>query len=202
MIDRTSRAGQLTLGGFEPVPPSDRLFFAIFPDAATAARIAETARTLRDQQQLRGRPLRSERFHVTLHFLGDYAGLPADVVAQAGAAAAGWDAPMFEVAFDHAASFAGHRRDRPFVLRGGDGLDALLGFQRRLGERLAAAGLGRLLDARFTPHVTLLYDEQVVPAQAVAPIAWPVREFVLVHSLLGRGEHRILGRWPLQGHSG
>jgi len=33
--------------------------------------------------------------------------------------------------------------------------------------------------------------------QPVEPFEWTVREFVLIHSLLGRTEYRVLGRWPL-----
>lgn len=62
---------------------------------------------------------------------------------------------------------------------------------------MTATGLGRWVERNFTPHVTLLYDDRSVAPQAIEPIAWTVREFVLVHSLLGRTEHRILGRWSL-----
>ncbi|WP_144898285.1 2'-5' RNA ligase family protein [Luteimonas cucumeris] len=198
MIRTTTETGQMALGGFEPPQPTDRLFFAVFPDATAAAAIADIAQALRSQQHLQGKPLRSDRFHVTLHHLGDYAGLPQDVVAKAGQAAAAVDMPAFEVAFDSAASFSGHSRHHPFVLRGDDGVVAVRELQRRLGACMATAGLGRLVRPAFTPHVTLLYEERMVAMQTVDRIAWIAREFVLVHSLLGRTEHRVLGRWPLR----
>jgi 2'-5' RNA ligase len=75
---------QLSLPGFEPPPRlTDRLFFAIFPDPPTAGHIAQLARRLRREHALKGRPLATQRFHVTLHYLGNYAGLPQDIVAQA-----------------------------------------------------------------------------------------------------------------------
>ena len=46
--------------------------------------------------------------------------------------------------------------------------------------------------------MTLLYDVESVPYQPVTPIAWTVREFAIVHSLVGKTEHCILGRWPLR----
>jgi len=49
----------------------------------------------------------------------------------------------------------------------------------------------------YTPHVTLLYDSQRVVQQAVETVAWTVREFVLVHSLLGQTRHIALMRWSL-----
>jgi 2'-5' RNA ligase len=54
------------------------------------------------------------------------------------------------------------------------------------------------VERKFTPHVTLLYDDRMVPEQAVEPISWRVREFVLTHSLLGKTQHVELGRWPLR----
>lgn len=153
---------------------------------------------LRGQHALRGQPLQTDRLHVTLHHLGDYAGLPADVLAAANAAAGGVAAGAFDVAFDSVASFPARGRAAPFVLRGGEALVPLHTFQRLLGERMAGCGLARLVERRFTPHVTLLYDRCNVATQAVQPIVWRVRGFALVHSLLGRTEHRVLGRWDLR----
>src|SRR5687767_10301082 len=104
MTDRASEAGQMGFGGFGPPQPTDRLFFAVFPDCAAAIRIADIAQALRSQHGLRGKPLRADRFHVTLHHLGDYAGLPDDMVAQAGQAAMRVDLPAFDVVFDSASS--------------------------------------------------------------------------------------------------
>jgi 2'-5' RNA ligase len=186
----------MALGGLDLPRATDRLFFAVFPDAVTAARIVDIAQALRDSLGLRGKPLRADRLHVTLHHLGDYAGLPQDVLAMAREAAAGVEAPGFEVGFDRASSFNGKPRNHPFVLLGDTGVAALRKLQSALGRSLAGAGLGRLLGSEFTPHVTLLYDDRVITSQAIDPIAWRVNEFVLVHSLLGQGERRILGRWP------
>lgn len=185
-------------GSFDPPQPTDRLFFAVFPDTAAAARIADTAQGLRSQHGLRGKPLHTDRFHVTLNHLGDYVGVPDDLVTQAGQAAARVDLPAFDVVFDSASSFSRQPRNRPFVLRGDAGVASLQEMQSALGKGMAACGLGRLVEHKFTPHVTLLYDDRAVAPQPIEPIAWSVREFVLVRSLLGKTEHRILGRWPLR----
>lgn len=182
-----------------PLRPTDRLFFAVFPDAAAASAVERLAQRLREAHGLRGRPLPSGRFHVTLHFLGDHAGLPADIVEAATRAAASVVARPFEVVFDRAASFNRRQFRKPFVLLGGEGVAALGAFHRTLGEALVHVGLARRVEARFTPHLTLLYDDQAVPEQPVEPVRWTVSEFMLVHSLLGRTQHLPLGRWPLQG---
>lgn len=177
--------------------PTDRLFFALFPDAAAAARIAGFGDRLRRERGLRGRVLAEERLHVTLHHLGDYAGVPADVVAAARAAAAAVDAAPFGIVFDRVESFAGRARRRPLVLRGGDGVAGIEQLQSRLGDAMRRHGLARHVDARFVPHLTLLYDDCTVDAQAIEPIGWSARGFALVHSLLGRSTYRVLDRWPL-----
>lgn len=192
--------GQLSLAGFDAAPrPTDRLFFAIFPDANTAARIAQIAHHLRGEHGLKGRPLAPERFHITLHHLGDYVGLPQGIVAAAGDAAATVMMPPFEVAFDRAESFFGRPRNRPFVLRAGDGIATLRVFQQALGAAMRTAGLGRWVEPQYTPHVTLMYDDRHVAEQAVETVGWSVHEFVLVHSLLGQSLHVPLARWPLRG---
>jgi 2'-5' RNA ligase len=189
---------QSFLPGFEAAPrPTDRLFFAIYPDAATAAHIAQLAQQLRAEHGLQGKPLKPERFHVTLHHLGDYAGLPQDLVAAACGAAASVAAAPFDVTFDRVASFTSAPRNRPFILRGDGGLAALMAFQQSLGDALKKTVLGRWAKPGFTPHVTLLYDDRGVPEQAVAPVSWTAHEFVLVHSLIGQTLHVPLARWSL-----
>ena len=186
---------QLSLFAVPPV--TDRLFFAIFPDPATAAGIAQRADQFRAAHALRGRPLAPERFHITLHHLGDHAGVRSDIVAMASEAAEAVSTPSFEVTFDRAASFH-NGGNNPFVLQGGEGLEALEAFQRDLGLAMARAGLGRLVDRSFTPHVTMLYDQRLVTEERVAPVTWRVDGFTLVHSLLGRTEHVPLQRWSLR----
>lgn len=189
---------QPTLGGIEAPVPTDRLFFAIFPDAVATIDITHLAQTLRHQYALHGTPVSKERLHVTLYFLGDYAGLPQTLVDEANQSAERVEAAEFDVTFDKVSSFTGRSRNHPLILSGGMDLELLHAFRQQLGECLAAAGLGRLLGHNFKPHVTLLYDDKELKSRPVEPITWKVREFALVHSLLGRTEHRVLGRWPLR----
>lgn len=192
-------AGEQMGLGFGDAKPSDRLFFALFPDAAAVARIGELIRMLRGEHGLRGRALPSDRFHVTLHFLGDY---PQDlwpqIAGRAAEAASRVRLPPFDARFDYVASFAAHRKEAPLVLRSEAGRDALRALQARLG--LALRSLGSLIRAGhgFEPHLTLMYDEREIAAQSIDPIAWRAEEFVLVRSRIGRGEYEPLGRWPLR----
>ncbi|MBB4216008.1 hypothetical protein FHT79_003195 [Rhizobium sp. BK212] len=48
--------------------------------------------------------------------------------------------------------------------------------------------------------MTQLYDRKAVPAATLdTPASWTASEFLLVHSVLGKTEHRIIDRWPLLG---
>jgi 2'-5' RNA ligase len=178
-------------------PVADRLFFAIFPNQYACARIAQLADRLRLEHGLQGKLLPASRLHVTLYFLGDYAGLPLEIVARASEAAAAVALPRFNVAFDHAKTFSGKRRSLPLVMLGSDGVAALKRLQRDLGNALEAAGLGSQWNTDYTPHVTLLYDSRSVADRVVEAVDWPVEEFVLVHSQLGRSKYVPLARWPL-----
>jgi 2'-5' RNA ligase len=190
---------QGSFAGFAPSAPTDRLFFALFPGADVAGRIAGLAREQCARHGLRGKPLLVDRFHVTLFHLGDWAGLPPAIVDAAGRAAAQLRADPFDVRFDEVASFVGRQDKKPFVLKSRDGNAVLHDFHARFARLLGAAGLAQAAKERFEPHVTLAYDSRAVPAETVDPISWRAGEVVLVHSLLGRTRHIALGRWPLRG---
>ncbi len=190
-------SSQLSLSGFEPARPTDRLFLRFFQALRLPCRSLNSPQRLRSKHALKGKPLATERFHVTLHHLGDYAGLSQGLVDAAREAGAAVATPPFDVLFDRAGSFVGRPRNRPFVLRGSDGVAALAAFQQSLGTTMKNAGLWRRVESHFTPHVTLLYDDRFVEEQPVEGIGWTVHELVLVHSLLGRTEHVVLDRWPL-----
>jgi len=174
------------------------LFFAVMPDPDTAARIAETGGWLRSEMRIKTRLLRTERLHITLHSLGNFVRVPEVIVARACAAAATIDVPPLGVTFDRISSFNGQSGHWPLVLTGSAGLDALVDFRQKLGDAIRATGL-RVSRARFTPHLTLLYDEGKFNSREIEPITWTVRELVLIDSWLGKTRYDIKGRWPLTG---
>ncbi len=190
-------------GEIPSTKPTDRLFFALFPNDEAIPKIVKTTQQLRDEHGLTGKSLSNDRLHVTLHHVGDYAGgLPNGLVEAAQDVAAKIEMPAFDVTFDRAMSFAGRPRNRPFVMRGDEkhdgGLAALMAFQKTMYLAMCRAGLpGPRANAKFAPHVTLMYDDQGIAEQAFEPVSWLAHDFVLVHSLLGQTKHIHLGRWPL-----
>jgi 2'-5' RNA ligase len=189
---------QLSLDGIEEPPVrTDGLFFAAIPTPQAAAQIEQRARNFHEEFGLKGRPLATDHFHITLYYLGAHAGVPQGIFAKASETAAAIRMAPFEVTFDRAMSFGGKSASRPLVLSSSKPLVALNAFQLALSTAIRKAGLVQWVQPSFVPHVTLLYDGRRVPAQAVEPISWTVREFVLVRSRLGLSRHETLARWPL-----
>ena len=191
-------ATQMSLDGLEAKPPSERLFFAVFPDPRAQQAIALETDALRVEHALHGRPIEPSRLHATLHHLGDHPELRDDLVEAARTAAGQVALAPFEMTLASASSFSSGRGNHPCVLLCPEERPPLHALWRELGTQLMAAGLGRYLQRAFTPHVTLLYDRHALLAQTIEPIRWTVRDFALVQSQIGRHEHHILGTWMLR----
>lgn len=195
---------QFSLAGFDlPEPPktrpTDRLFFALQPDADTSARIARLGHELRAAHGLTGRVTAPERLHATLLHLGDYVGFPDDLARRAIAVAAALPAlAQFDVTFDRVMSFR-RPSSLPFMLRGSDDVIGLKTLQQSLEAAMRKAQVITKRES-FNPHVTLLYDDKGIAEQSIAEaVGWRVNEFVLVHSLLGKTRHIVLKRFALEG---
>jgi 2'-5' RNA ligase len=179
---------------FEP-SQKERIFFAALPDAQTAARIYAQAEAFQRKHGFTGTLILPEHLHVTLFHLGDWAALPEEIVKLAKDAAGQVKAAPFEVVFPRAESFRNATGVYPFVLTG-DAKEWQT-LHTSLAAALTKTGLGGATRGEFKPHVTLVYDKVRVKPLKIAPVSWTVREFVLVHSVLGKTTHSHLGRWPL-----
>lgn len=193
---------QLVLPGFQrPSAPArtDNLFLAIVPPDGVIPVIEELTRQSRRDYELRGRALAPSCFHVSLHSIDIHNGFSSGLIDVVNTAARTVSSRRFKISFHRALSFRHRGTKRPFVLRAGSDTTALVAFHRALGEAVTRAGLGRWVTWRFTPHMTLLYDQRLVAEHAIEAIGWTVTDFVLVHSLVGQGKHVHLARWPLCG---
>ncbi|MEJ1970202.1 MAG: 2'-5' RNA ligase family protein [Rhizomicrobium sp.] len=190
-------AGRAPRRKFGPTQ-KDRIFLAVLPDAETAARIHALAAELKREHSLDGTQILPEHLHVTLFHLGDWNGLPEPIVAATRKAADQAVAAPFDVAFDRAGSFRNRSGIHPFVLTGREGDRPWRSLYAALGDTLKQNGLASIVHGAFTPHVTLLRDGRSVKPAPAGPIGWTVREFVLIHSLLGKTTHIHLARWPLR----
>lgn len=185
---------------FGTPPPGEsvthNVFFALMPDDATRNGMARVVEALRARHALQGRWLKPERYHMTLHFLGAYSELPRELIDATCMAAERVRLPAFDLVLDR----AGHFPKGIGWLGSAQPEGPLVRLWDELRRQLAHARVGVRGHAAFKPHVTVLRDARgTLPAEPIEPLAWPVRDFVLVDSLLGeRNEYRALGRWALQ----
>ena len=167
-----------------------RLFFALWPDDALRRDIAEVAT---QRQGAGARAVRSDRYHMTLHFLGDCEALPATTCATLLAAADAIQAPgPFDVLLDRIGSFDAGR----VAWLGCSAVPAPLSqLHRQLCAAFADARIGSTPATGFVPHVTVGRGARRMIDGPIAPLRWRVADFVLIDS--AGGEYRRLGRWPL-----
>jgi RNA 2',3'-cyclic 3'-phosphodiesterase len=185
---------QPSFGGMFDSQPQHRLLFGIWPDTHAAESLTRLIARLCNDGIMSGRPVETHRLHATLHHLGDFVDqIPPSLMPAAGEAAATVKWLPFEVVFDRIGGTKGQ-----FLLRPSDGSVALRHFRQTLSTALIKAGLRRYIDPAFAPHVTLSYDFSDAPGMSIEPIAWTVREFILVESLLGQHRHIERGRWPIR----
>jgi 2'-5' RNA ligase len=173
------------------------LFFALWPDADVRARIDAAARRVKEDHAPRGRWIKPHRYHLTLHYLGEHADLPAELVAAACAAGDRVHARAFDFALDVAASFANRRI--PWWIGCSQTVSELSALSESISGGLRTHGY-RIPDGTdLVAHVTILRDaDRTLPPTPIAAIEWPVGEFVLIDSLLGPAAgYTILRGWPL-----
>ena len=171
---------------------TQRVFFALWPDAGVRADLARAARRMHGV--LHGQRTRDDTIHLTIAFIGeiDVENLPRMLTPPAGVFTSaflltldqwgcwerngiGWVAPSHipDSLRDLAANLAGWLRGQGFEL------------QHRA----------------FTPHITLVRKAQVAPLQdSMAPIKWQVNEFALIRSQLAPGgaRYQTICTWPLE----
>ncbi len=182
-----------------PVRPKrpERLFFAALPDPETAVRIGQFRDRFLREHRLDGKPIRTDRLHVSLLHVGTYKCLRTKFVYAAEQAAKAVSMPPFEMTLDRSKSFQGTPsvnggpRSCPLVPLGDS--DAVLELHRKLG------GAGPMAAEGLTPHMTVSYGPTLVPLQMIEPIRFVVKEFVLVHSMLRLSQYKMVGHWPLDG---
>lgn len=173
----------------------ERIFFAALPDAKTCSRIHSFAEAQKREKGFAANLILPEHLHVTLFHLGDWAKMPEEIVNLALGAASQASVPRFDAAFARAGSFRNSTGVYPFVLTSDKA--PWRSLHERLALELRKAGLGGATRGDFEPHITLTYDKIRVRPFDIEPFVWTVREFVLIHSQLGKTSHTHLGRWPL-----
>ncbi|MFZ2267055.1 MAG: RNA 2',3'-cyclic phosphodiesterase [Azonexus sp.] len=182
-------------------PPTARVFFALWPPAALAEQLAETARAAAGQYG--GRPTRQATIHLTLAFLGEVAESRLPEIVRC---ASTIKAAPFELQLDHLGFWAHNR-----LLWAGCSVvpPALQQLVGDLQQNLRLAGYPPDSGGHgFTPHLSLLRRVPAARAPAaMAPVAalampgWSCHSFVLVRSQLSSlgSDYQIIDEFPLAG---
>ena len=166
-----------------------RLFFALWPDDRLRASLERVAIELAARAQ--GKAVPAAKVHMTLAFLGE---VPVDRMPAAVDAASRVAGEAFDVALDEVGAF---RSARVAWIGSSAGLPALTSLQSGLAAELRREGF-ELESRPFAAHVTLVRRiSRPVAREAVAPIAWRVRDFALVASNTGKGTYEVGRTWKL-----
>lgn len=106
----------------------------------------------------------------------------------------------FEVTLDSMMRFTAKEGQFPFVLcADSHSSAAALSLRKSIAAAQLCEGLQVSGVSIFTPHVTLLHGPMIEAiTEAITPIHWQVREFVLMRSFFGQSIHEVIGCWPLQ----
>ena len=171
-------------------PLRHRLFWAIRPTAPVDTQIGNFV-----EQLAPGMPrVRNDRLHVTMGITEDYPEEPTDLAATMREISDAIAARPFEMMVDRLAGSSGSVALRPSR--------RIAGLYALHDQIIAVTRRARLALRRqwhFNPHVTLFYRNGAPFTRDIAGFRWPVDELVLIHSVVGRTEHRPVGRWLLRG---
>lgn len=173
-------------------PPTQRLFFALWPSDAQRQAMVDWIDALGLGQQ--GRPVSEQNLHITLVFLGD---TPLDRVDCIISRAAPSNAASFVLRFDR----LGYFRRAQVLWAGVSHLPPVLArLHHELEQALVPCGY-RPEPREFTPHLTLrrkVARKPELPADP-SPLLWPIDQFCLVSSMLtpAGAEYSVVKRYPL-----
>lgn len=173
---------------------SERVFFALWPEANAVAQMMEWASAV--HALCGGRPMRPETLHLTLAFLGN---IPVSVAQDLAAQAGSWPARLGEINLCCFGRFTG-----PAIVwagpEPGSGIDWLDTLYDDLWTRAEAFGILRPTTP-FRPHVSLLRKAGPGDLATLAPplMRWTPRRCALVASTPGPGgsHYRVLADLPV-----
>ncbi|MGA8262047.1 MAG: RNA 2',3'-cyclic phosphodiesterase [Arenicellales bacterium] len=169
-----------------------RCFFAVWPDAAVRARLAEWAGEVRTDPP--ARRVEAANLHITLVFLGVLDSRQLDAIRKVGNDT-GWTGASLTL--DRIGFW---KRSRIVWAGSRDGCTALSALAEGLRDRLRRLGFG-VEERPFVPHVTLYRKAHRKPRWAHRCVEWRIDDFCLVESLLTPtgAQYSVLDRWSADG---
>jgi len=172
-----------------------RLFFALVPSAGEREALRHRAEDLKAAYP-QAHWVRPERYHLTLHFLGESDGPRADLVASAREAMRDWRPEPLGITLDHLLCL-GNPKNPALTLAALHPSPSVVAFWRGLQQRVLRAGFKQHVGRSFVPHLTLAYvPPRTVPVD-VAPMVLHPEAVHLLQSVEGEAGYAFLGEWPL-----
>ncbi|NNG12164.1 MAG: RNA 2',3'-cyclic phosphodiesterase [Halobacteria archaeon] len=177
-----------------PAEPTQRLFFALWPDSGVRDALAGFAHAHIRKQ---ARRVPAANLHITLAFPGS---VSAGVRECLEAAAADIQGPPFELTIDRVGYWP-----RPRILWAGSSHTPaeVWSLVKALRTSLLACGL-QPETRPWQAHVTLARKAgHALPVTELDPICWSISDFCLVESVTNPSGpvYRIIRRWPLEGQT-
>jgi 2'-5' RNA ligase len=177
-------------------------FLALFPDLNIAERMIQLGNRILSENGMHSRLRPLTHLHVSMHFFGygsDVSQTLVSVLDPTCKAVAAQTLP-FDIELDRVMSFRGRPGNHPLVLVGDEQRNvALKKLHQSLEVQLVKSRLASRPNNKFVPHVTLLYDKQILAPMPIDPVIWRVEEMVLVRSEVGVTKYERPGRWKLGG---
>lgn len=168
--------------------PQLRLFFALWPDAATRAALAGLQRP--PGRQAGGVPVAPENLHLTMAFLGMQ---PAHLLPAIGTVLNRLTLPDMTLQVDRYGYFPRARIAWAGMSRPPE---ALVALHEDLGTAIRQCGIGYDQPSAFRPHITLMRHAAQGCASDPAPVCWRTPQLALVQSdtTPGGPVYRVLGQ--------
>ena len=168
-----------------------RLFFALWPTDQVRGAIVKTISKL--PQKIKGRDIKSQNLHITLHFVGLVTEENKDCMH---AAAQSISSAAFECNLDHVGHFS---RAKIFWMGSREWPAELMQLHNKLGAAIGHCAYQQEKRV-YAPHVTLkrkCVNPGANPMDFSIP--WFVDEFVLVESVTHPSgvEYRVIEKYPL-----
>lgn len=175
-----------------------RLYFAIQPPGEVADQALRVLQSLRPAERFAAKPPPPARLHVSLNYVGGFGRPPTGIVGKAREVGEAVALRPFDVAFNRIGTWRTGDPPWPLVLWGDEGVIGVQALYKALHRAMVGPGMAPRREPALEPHMTLLRDQAVMPEAFVDPIAWTVREFVLLQSVQGEGRLDVLARFPLR----
>ncbi len=176
------------------------IFFALYPSREAADRIVRLTDSLFEAGILRGRRVTRDCLHVSLYGLGCYDAIPSRVIDDVRGIVSHLKMAPFMLGLNAITSFDHNDGWRPCVLTGDDGLYGFDELYDAMHLTLKKGHpRGRQVARIARPHLTLSWEDILLPDAFIEPVHWTVRDVRLIHSPFGESRHNVLGCWPLEG---